>query len=65
MTGLLAYLMYDNLEIRNLATRSDVYLQKHADGYCDFIDDWEAHNAHLLGENLSPTSTKAKENNNV
>ena len=65
MTLVLAYVICNNLEIHNLAARSDYYLKKHGQGYCEFIDDWEAHNTYLFGDSLSLAPDEIKENQHV
>lgn len=65
MTILLGCVISNNLEIHNLASRSDYYLKKHSKGYCDFIENWEAHNTYLFGERLALASDELKENPHV
>lgn len=52
-------LMWENMEIRSIAARSDVYLQKHAEGYCNFVDQWEEQNKNIFGTELASTSDPA------
>lgn len=65
MTITLGYVICNNLEIHNLASRTDYYLKKHGEGYCDFLEDWEAHNNYLFGECLSLAPDEQKENPHV